>query len=73
MDSMMTLFRCFTDGCTAYDGTPLQVPGLKKRNTVYGSKVFGSVQMLVAFYNAAMYLIYDTLQIVVSNLIYTCI
>jgi hypothetical protein len=23
--SMFTLFRCFTDGCTAYDGTPLQV------------------------------------------------
>lgn len=23
--AMFTLFRCFTDGCTAYDGTPLQV------------------------------------------------
>jgi hypothetical protein len=23
--SMLTLFRCFTDGCTAYDGTPLQI------------------------------------------------
>merc|ERR1719183_1243375 len=22
--SIMTLFRCFTDGCSAYDGTPLQ-------------------------------------------------
>eukprot|EP00927_Polykrikos_kofoidii_P021742 TRINITY_DN20495_c0_g1_i5.p1 TRINITY_DN20495_c0_g1~~TRINITY_DN20495_c0_g1_i5.p1 ORF type:complete len:634 (-),score=95.48 TRINITY_DN20495_c0_g1_i5:57-1958(-) len=22
--SMLTLFRCFTDGCAAYDGTPLQ-------------------------------------------------
>jgi len=22
--SMFTLFRCFTDGCTSYDGTPLQ-------------------------------------------------
>merc|ERR1740139_71329 len=22
--SMLTLFRCFTDGCSAYDGTPLQ-------------------------------------------------
>jgi hypothetical protein len=22
-DSMFTLFRCFTDGCSAYDGTPL--------------------------------------------------
>jgi len=22
--AMFTLFRCFTDGCTAYDGTPLQ-------------------------------------------------
>merc|ERR1719183_626006 len=21
---MLTLFRCFTDGCSAYDGTPLQ-------------------------------------------------
>jgi len=23
--AMFTLFRCFTDGCSAYDGTPLQV------------------------------------------------
>merc|ERR1719162_973152 len=22
--AMFTLFRCFTDGCTAYNGTPLQ-------------------------------------------------
>lgn len=26
-ESMLTLFRCFTDGCTAYDGTPLQDMG----------------------------------------------
>ena len=25
MVSMLTLFRCFTDGCAAFDGTPLQV------------------------------------------------
>merc|ERR1712176_1106965 len=24
MRSMLTLFRCVTDGCTAFDGTPLQ-------------------------------------------------
>merc|ERR1712176_1576640 len=23
--AMFTLFRCFTDGCSAYDGTPLHV------------------------------------------------
>merc|ERR1711862_902549 len=23
-ESMFTIFRCFTDGCSAYDGTPLQ-------------------------------------------------
>ncbi|CAK9025654.1 Voltage-dependent L-type calcium channel subunit alpha-1F (Voltage-gated calcium channel subunit alpha Cav1.4), partial [Durusdinium trenchii] len=29
-ESMLTLFRCFTDGCTAYDGTPLQERMMRK-------------------------------------------
>eukprot|EP00434_Breviolum_minutum_P007864 symbB.v1.2.006939.t1/scaffold421.1/size207896/2 len=36
MDSMMTLFRCFTDGCTAYDGTPLQ----ERLQRKYGAAFF---------------------------------
>merc|ERR1711879_347468 len=36
LDSMMTLFRCFVDGCAAYDGTPL-ADRLKK---TYGPIVF---------------------------------
>lgn len=36
MDSMMTLFRCFTDGCTAYDGTPLQ----ERLQRTYGAVFF---------------------------------
>lgn len=34
--SMFTIFRCFTDGCAAYDGTPLQ----ERLRMKYGAPVF---------------------------------
>ena len=41
-DAMFTNFRCFTDGCNAYDGTPLTERGLIR----YGTFAFGSVERL---------------------------
>jgi len=35
LQSMFTLFRCFTDGCTAADGAPLHVHMAKKHGTIF--------------------------------------
>eukprot|EP00928_Gymnodinium_smaydae_P033202 TRINITY_DN23846_c0_g1_i1.p1 TRINITY_DN23846_c0_g1~~TRINITY_DN23846_c0_g1_i1.p1 ORF type:complete len:316 (+),score=47.66 TRINITY_DN23846_c0_g1_i1:354-1301(+) len=42
LSAMFTLFRCFTDGCTAYDGTPLQ----ERLRQGYGQNV-GSIFMII--------------------------
>merc|ERR1719162_1154828 len=46
--AMLTVFRCFTDGCSAFDGTPLQ----EKLWETYGplfALIYVLVMMLVTF------------------------
>merc|ERR1711982_220654 len=52
--SMLTLFRCLTDGCSAHDGTPLQ----KHLHDRYGH-----------FFIAIYYVVYLSVTIGIFNLI----
>ena len=42
--AMFSIFRCFTDGCNAYDGTPLTERGLIRYETL-GVRVVVRVQV----------------------------
>ncbi|CAJ1328943.1 unnamed protein product [Effrenium voratum] len=58
--SMFTLFRCFTDGCVAYDGTPLS----EKLHEIYGMSfvipyVFLFVGVTLGLFNLIMAIFID--------------